>query len=294
MKSTSIALTAFLISLWLSSLNAQEIVASLDAEIIGPITDGIPIVKEPEPEPIDFTVLRRHKERVYVEESPELPGLPAPKGKINVTVELVRQPTIADPPILPELEPEKPAAVVSVEESTKESPDTQLIFVSASVYKNTFTQFRIQASGPDAEEITGWSNIDFNHFTGFASYQIKGTDEEVREYALVMGIGDINTLDPSDAIPRLPDLATQGPAFVLTGGDIKNRATKELVESMHILYKAEGERLAEAYRLRTKAYEERKAFLLANPPKPKDVTLRFWKRNEPSPKGLQAMEEAQP
>ena len=34
-----------------------------------------------------------------------------------------------------------------------------------------------------------------------------------------------------------------------------------------------------AYHARVKARAERKAYLLANPPKPNDVTISFWKRN---------------
>jgi hypothetical protein len=99
-----------------------------------------------------------------------------------------------------------------------------------------------------------------------------------------MGIGDMGKPDASVNIPKLPRLASNGPSFILTAGDPDNPQTKELIEGIHRLYKAEGQRLAEAYRKRTKAYDERKEFLLANPPKPKDVTIRFWNRDSTNPR----------
>ena len=282
--------------------HTQEIVSSVPSEpatesgtrVTDQASSDIITVELPKSEPIDFEVIRSVTERIHIEESPEMVGVPAPKGMINLTVELVRQPKLTDPPPLPPLELEDPAVVARVAELAKEHPGTQLVFVSASVYKKSVTQFRIQATGNRAKEITGWSNINFNHFSGFANYQVQGADDVVREYGLIMGIGEMDTPDSAVSIPKLPDLATQGPSFILTGGDIKNRETKELIEGMHSLYKVEGQRLAEAYRERIKAYDERKAFLIANPPKPKDVTIRFWKRNEPSVRGLQAIGEVQP
>jgi hypothetical protein len=64
---------------------------------------------------------------------------------------------------------------------------------------------------------------------------------------------------------------------------------------MHDLYRVEGARMAAACQARAIAYEARKAYLLANPPVPKDVTIRFWKRVAPSPAGINALTKgAQP
>jgi len=53
----------------------------------------------------------------------------------------------------------------------------------------------------------------------------------------------------------------------------------DLLQGMHDLYRNEGPRMEAAYQARIKAHEERKAYLLANPPKPEDVTIQFWDRN---------------
>jgi hypothetical protein len=89
----------------------------------------------------------------------------------------------------------------------------------------------------------------------------------------------------------LPELATSGPAFVLTDGDTTDKESMALIQGMHDLYRVEGQRMEAAYIARIKAHAERKAYLLANPPIPKDVTIQVWKRKSPSPAGLKNLEE---
>jgi hypothetical protein len=57
--------------------------------------------------------------------------------------------------------------------------------------------------------------------------------------------------------------------------------TLTCIEDLHALYRDEGTRMAEACAARKLAREARKAHLLANPPKPKDVTVHFWSRPHP-------------
>jgi hypothetical protein len=271
----------------LALLRGEEVSADMEAQIPGSISDGTLSEPAPKPEPIPFEVERGITRRVHVVESPEMPGLPAPEGTINVTVQLVKDPGLPDPPApLPALPPDDAAVVARMGELTEHYSETQLIFVSAMVYDHSRTYLRCYPSGGgDKKEISAWSNLDFNHFSGFATYRVKGADGELREYGLVMGLGNEDAKQRTEqdfpAIPLLPDLATGGPAFVITEGDGNDREAVALIEGMHDLYQVEGARMEAAYHARIKAYEERKAYLLANPPKPKDVTVRFWKRNHP-------------
>jgi hypothetical protein len=238
-----------------------------------------------------------------------MPGLPAPEGDINITVQLVKDPGLVDPPPpLPALPPDDPAVLARMAEFGAKYRGTELVFVSATVYDHSRTYLRCYPSGGgDRKEICGWSNLDFNHFCGFATYQVKGADGETRQYGLIMGIGNENPQHRAELLakhgreyiapenPNLPDLATGGPAFIVTEADPADPEAMELLQGMHDLYKVEGARMEVAYHARLKAYEERKAFLLANPPKPKDVTIQFWKREKPSPRGMQALgKETQP
>jgi hypothetical protein len=277
--------------------------AGTETQITGNISDGKPGMPMPKPEPMEFEVLRSHTKRVHVVESPEMPDVPAPEGDINVTFQLVKDPGLPDPPPLPPLPPDDPAVLARMAEFSAKYRETQLVFVSATVYDHSRTYLRCYPNGGgDRKEICGWSNLDFNHFCGFATYQVKGGDGETRQYGLLMGLGNENTKQRAEflaehdreykvpEIPQLPDLSTSGPAFVITEGDTADKEAIELVEGMHNLYRVEGARMEEAYLARIKAHEERKAFLLANPPKPKDVTIQFWKRERPSPRGVQVLE----
>ena len=253
----------------------------LGTGIPGPIADGTPAVLAPLPEPLQFTVKRTHTSRRQVTEAPELPGLPPVKGTINVTVQLVEDPGLPDPP-LPLLAPpmEEPAATDGPAELSEPGPDSQLIFVSATVYDHTRTYVRCGFG--NGKEIGGWSNIDFNHFCGVGTYQVKGNDGKLRQYSLMMAVGDEQTTGNSDELtpaPALPVLATSGPAFVVTEGDTTDKESMDLFQGMHDLYRVEGARMAAACQAREIAYEARRAYLLANPPVPKDVTIRFWKRD---------------
>jgi hypothetical protein len=219
------------------------------------------------------------------------------KGTINVTVQLVEDPGLPDPPPPLIAQPmEEPAVAGSLPELSEPGPNFHLIFVSATVYNHTRTYVRCGFG--TGEEIAGWSNIDFNHFCGVGTYQVKGSDGKLRQYSLMMAIGDEYTDGTGDEltpVPALPALATGGPTFVITEGDTTDKESMDMFQGMHDLYRVEGARMAAACQAREIAYEARKAYLLANPPVPKDVTIQFWKRVAPSPAGINALTKgAQP
>lgn len=273
------------------SNSENSAVTEPETRITSLINDGTPSPPPAVPEPLDLEVLTSRTRTVHVVEAPEMHGLPAPEGDITITVQLVKDPGLPEPPPpLPALPPDDPAVQARLAELTKSYRATQLAFVSATVYDHNRTYFRCYPNGAAKKEIRGWSNLDFNHFSGFATFQTKGSDGEIRQYGLMMGIGNEDTQQraaffakhdreyPVPEIPAMEDFSAAGPAFIITEGDPADKEAMELVEGMHKLYQTEGQRMEDAYHARIKAYEERKAFLLANPPKPKDVTLRFWHR----------------
>ena len=285
-------------------LLGQEVVPKWDVEIPAPLTDGIPTEPVPEPEPIDFEVQRSLTKRVNVVESPEMPGLPPITGTISVTVQLVKDPGLPDPPPpLPASLPDDPAVIARMAELREKYRATKLVFLSATVYNHNRTFLRIYPNGRDGGIVTAWSNLDFNHFCSFSTYQVKAAeDDTLYRFGLLMGIGCTDTKRWAELaaekgyeykapeIPQMPDLAVGGPAFVVVEGDAESPAMDTL-EQIHDLYRKEGARMEAAYHARIKACEERKAYLLANPPKPKDVTVRFWKREHPV--GTKSRDETQ-
>jgi hypothetical protein len=286
-----------LIGVGFSGLVAEEIATKWDVEIPGPITDGTPSEPPPKPEPIDFKVLSSRTTRVDVKEAPEMPELPPITGTINVTVQVVEDPNLPDPPRpLPALPPEDPAVIARLAELTEKYRGTDLVFLSATVYDHNRTFLRIYPNGRGVDSVTAWSNLDFNHFSGFSTYRVKDAEDgTLYDFGLLMGIGSTDTKRWAELaaekgfeyqvpeIPEMPDLADGGPSFIVVEGDAKSPAMDTL-EQIHDLYRKEGPRMEEAYHARVKAREERKAYLLANPPTPEDVTIRVWKRDLPTTK----------
>ena len=255
------------------------------------IADGTPPKPATEREPIDFNVIGSRTKKMDVVRTPEMPGLPPITGRINVTVRKVQDPGIPEPPKpLPTIDPTHPAVIARMEELREHYQGTSMIFLSASVYDHKRTLMRIHPNGDVENEITAWSNLDLNHLTGFSTYQVDdGVDGTSHYYSFIMGIGNENPemyaklasrngwkYTPPE-IPRLPDLEEGGPAFVVMEGKADSLAMATL-EQIHDLYRKEGKRMEAAFHAREKAYAERKAYLLANPTKPKDVTVSFWRK----------------
>jgi hypothetical protein len=261
------------------------------ASIPGPISEGTPADPASPPVLPDFQIEGTQVRRVEVVEPPPMEGLPPVAGTITLKVHHVADPGLPDPPApLPPLAADDPLVVGSLGELRANYRDTRIVFVSATVYDRAYTRLTCYPDGVSAKAVTVWSNVDFNHYTGFATFEVTGTDGEVRGYALLMGIGNQHSerhreLLASSGIeyeePEIPVFTEDGPSFVMLTENPEPEGVK-LVEDLHALYRHEGKRMAEACAAREKAREERMAYLLANPPKPKDVTVNFWKRQKPA------------
>lgn len=272
-----------------------EVGAQGDAQILGPITDGKPAPPEPQPELPEFVVKSTVVREIEVVEPPPMAGLPAVEGTITLTVHVVEDPGLADPPppLMPAAAPDGPAVLGLTAELRGKYRWPEMVNLSATVYDHSRTRFRYQPAGEGRKQITGWSNIDFNCFCGFATYQVKGADGEIHQFGLMMGLGNEDTRQRAEVlarhemtydapeIPVLPDLASGGPAFVITEGDASDAEAKEVIWGMHELYRVEGPRMEVAYQARIQADEARRAYYIAHPPVPKDVTMNFWERSHP-------------
>ncbi len=249
-------------------------------------------VQEPavEPEPIEFEVITTRTKEIYVSESPEMPELPPVEGTVKVTVQKVANPGLVDPPPpLPALPPDDPAVLARLQEMRETYRGTELVFVSASVVDGSRTLLTIYPNGQVENSVTAWSNINFLHFCGQGGYRVTLADGTVQDFSLLMGISPVNTAtarrmaakagheyEPPE-IPELPNLATSGPAFVVVEG-AEDSPAMDVIEQTHDLYRKSGTEMKEAYIMREEARQARKEFLLANPPKPKDITVKVWRR----------------
>ena len=138
-----------------------------------------------------------------VTESPELPGLPAPQGMINMTMQLVENPRFlpVEKPLPPQTGVNDPAVQEQIQEAQEQFRETKILFVSASVYGGTKTLLKVYPNGVGQREVTVISNLDFNDFAGFATWQVKDTNangsEEIRQYANIMALGNSDSAELS-------------------------------------------------------------------------------------------------
>lgn len=264
--------------------------AATQASIPVPITDGSPAAP---PQPVikpEFQIESGHIKRLDVVESPPMDGLPPVEGTITLTVRNVADPGLPDPPPPPAPAPpsfDDPEVRERIADWAAKHRQSTIAFISATVFDRSRTLLTVYPEGGIEKAVTGWSNLDFNHFSGFPTFEASEPGGDIRSYSLLMGIGN-NTaefrrraaaaagVEPAD--PEIPPLPGGPPAFVIVTEN-PDAAGLKLIEDLHALYRAEGTRMAEAGAAREKAREERRAFLLANPPKPRDVTIHFWKRN---------------
>lgn len=279
-------------------LQAQEIATqevktaplTTTATIPSRTADPDPVPAHPVEKP-DFQVESTQVKLLDVVESPPMQGLPPVEGTIRITTHTVADPGLPDPPTpLPPLPITDPQVVERLAEMSAKYKETRILFLSATVYDHKRTLLRCHPNGATSKEITAWSNLDFNQFCGFGNFEAEGADGEVRKYALLMAISNENSewrqkLLATKGIeydaPEIPILPDDKPAFVIETADPDPEGVT-LLEDLHALYRAEGARMAAACTARQKAYEDQKAYFLANPPKPKDVTVHFWKRSKPA------------
>ncbi len=251
--------------------------------------DAVRAEPKPKPPPINFKAIRSQTRRVDVVEAPPMPGLPPVTGNIGITVSQVEDPGLPDPPPpAPPVAIDDPDALARFEEFKNSYQGPEMLAVSATVYDHSRTFLRIYPNGKAEKALTAWTNIDFNHFCGFTTYRVTKPDETYMDYSMMMGIGNMDTARiqrflakngqqyEAPEIPELPDIQIAGPAFVVVEGSSKGKAMATL-RQLHELYRTEGASLKQAFYAREKAEAERRAHFLANPPKPKDVNINFWR-----------------
>jgi len=159
--------------------------------------------------------------------------------------------------------------------------------VSAIIYDHRVTKVRWWHKGVS---FSGWSNLDWNHLCGFASFEGRG-----KQYSMILlpsntsiknlqRMGEVGYEVKIPVIPKLPKLEESGPSYMVTEGDEKNEEAMEFMEAIHDLYAAKAGNLVAAYNKRQKQDEIRegkKRKLRLNPPPKKDLIINYWKIKNP-------------
>lgn len=244
--------------------------------IVGELADGTPPPPAaPRPAP-DYQVLSTTVQQ---------------QGGRNVTIHRVADPGLPErvEPIRSELDLDDPQVQAWLEQQRHAPKKLRLTIISATVFdhETTFLRWWVFDDDGPPEEFQAYSNVDFNHLTGFGTYEVGDV-----QFGLLMGIGNSDAAGRQrfaeargleSPEPALPALADGGPRYAITQGDTTNTDGVALIDGLHELYRNEKERLVTAYEGREQARREREAFLKANPPQPKDITLRYWRKADKKP-----------
>lgn len=251
--------------------------------VIGTIADGTPTTPvQALPTPA-LKILKTVTKRVVREEPAPLPDMQPVRKRITITKHLVEEPVNPQLPQPKLLEPEGESATEAVAnpddpvaQKADDSGIGDLVILSAIVYDHKRTLLRWLAPGKPGQDMTAWSNVDFNHLGGFTTFQANGMC-----FSLILCLDNQNsgatTDDAEVPPPDLPALSTAGPAYVVTAGDANDMAASAVITGLHDLYQAEAPRLQAAYLGREKARIAREALLRAHPPQPRNVTTWITK-----------------
>ena len=253
------------------------------AEILGSIPDGTP--PPPSPPKPEFVIPKRDVLETTNHE----------QGGRTITIREIKPIDLPPPPV-----PVEPAAGQLDEEFSQRladyreaHPRSGLLFLSATVYRSKDspprTLVRYWPEG-QREDITFWSSADFALIAGGIQSFVDSASDT---YSILMGWGNVDIDRMTDLqaakgreynAPDMPDFPEGKATFEIIG---KQPAAEDLppIQAIHDIYNSEHARLQKAFEGREKARLEHEAELKANPPKPQNITLNYWRTEKPASKG---------
>lgn len=263
---------------------SQDAPATLTTpHILGKIPDGTP--PEPEPEKPIYRVAAKDILSTTTHE----------QGGRTITIREIKPLGLPQPPA-----PVTPAITETDVEFGKQAEQYRenhqrsgLLFLGATVFRSKdkppVSLVRCWPEG--GMEITFWTAADYSLIAGGINSFVDAAGDSQH---LIMGWGeiDLDTLaDPTARrlagydLPAMPDPAAlaNGGADLHIIGETPAAADIAPLQSLHEIYNSELAQLKTAYQGRERARIEHEAYLKANPPQPKDITLNFWRTETPAP-----------
>ena len=193
--------------------------------------------------------------------------------------------------------PPEPAAVLA-ESTLPEAPaelgvplpQWDFLFLGATVYRSndspprTLVSYNLGNKG----EVSFWSSADFGLLSGFGEFAAANG----QTYSLMMAWGyeDIDgsmadfqaSHDRPCEAPVMPDFPDGKATFSVIGDPPADVEILIPIQALHDIYNNEIVRLKAAYEGRERARLQREADLKANPPRPKNITLNYWRAERPA------------
>lgn len=271
---------------WVMASGPEGAPAATVAMPCHPVPDGtVGTAPRGSPELPEFVVLGMHDFEMDVVEHSSFPGLPPVEGRIRLRVHSVADPGLpvlaqgsdGDRQSAPWKETKAPAA---------EGFFPRMAFVSAWVFEGPVSLVRCRLDGPEEEDLLFWSNVDFRHFGGVGSFQAQEVGGDLRMYGLLLAVDEVSDAGERERIlswlgldwAEVPLFSMLEPQFAgAREGGFSGAAAWGLVRDMHALYRDHGQALASAHAGRQEQWEARRAEALANPPRPQDVNVFFWR-----------------
>jgi hypothetical protein len=254
------------------------------ARILGNIPDGTP----PPPSP--------PKPEYHVAAGDVLDTATHKQGGRTIAIQKIKPIALPPPPPPAEVTVSEPDVEFSqrLAEYHEAHPKNELLFLGATVFRSKDspprTLVRWWPQGGKGT-ITFWSSADFALIAGGISSFI---DSAADTHQLLMGWGNVDIDRMSELraakgleydAPSMPDFPQGKATFEITGDHQPAAEELIVIQSLHDVYNSELERLKTAYDGRERALIAREAYLKANPPQPKDITLNYWRVEKPAAKG---------
>jgi hypothetical protein len=259
----------------LSSVSRNSATASATltaARIIGDIPDGTP--PPPQPPKPEFVVSSRDvlDKKTYQQ------------GGRSITFQRIAPIALPPPPTAVAVEENQNVPLErETTEASEEGSAEEFVMASATVFhpKGSPALSLVEVWPPKGgQTVQFWSSADFGLLSGISAFT--GTDGKTRSLMLMWSASEVENL--SDLITELgpesskiPKLAADKATFAITSDHKIPAATLLTIQSLHDIYNTEYKRLKTAYEGRKQANLEREAELKANPPRPKNITLNFWR-----------------
>lgn len=284
MKTTSLIFVALLAAVGLASSQdkTEPVAVPTTARILGTIPDGTP----PPPE--------APKPEYKIAASDILQTTTLREGGRNITFQQIKP--IALPPAPQATESNaapSPEFLQRLSEFREAHPRSAIMNLGATIYhsKNQPVRTLLQL-WPEggATPIKVWSSADFTLIAGGIRSFIdtSGSTRHLMIMPSVIDIDRLSTLFASKGktytAPQIPTLP-EGKATFQIIGEQPSPSDLTALQSLHDLYNNQHAELLAAHQGREQARLQQQAELKANPPQPKDITLRYWHTERHAVKG---------
>ena len=259
---------------------AVPVTSPATARILGNIPDGTPPPPQP-PQP-----------KFVISEKEVLQTTTHEQGGRTITIRKIKPIALPPPPApveqsVAEVDGEFKARLA---EYRAAHPKSELLFLGATVFRSKDSPPRtLVRDWPDGNRgcITFWSSADFALIAGGINTFV---DTAGDTHSIFMSWSNVDIDRMTDMFaakgreydaPDMPDFPEGLATFKIIGNQ---PAAEDIVpiQALHDLYNNELQRLKTAYEGRERARIEREAYLKANPPQPKNITLNYWRTERPA------------